>query len=208
MLRRKRNKILIVSNVDELLEINKLRSQREIIEKENIEVTKALEEKRKSLGFDYKSCDRIEKEHYDKLDKTNTEYIDLLNAIDEKNTELDGINYRIIDLLKIEQKLNNIIPELLKEKQKLEVELKDAVDNLNFNKNNSEVYLSNIRKNIDDERRIHKDLMEKIGKAKAELRITMDLIKEENAVLGKRQRDLEIYEARLRKKYPNDKIIL
>lgn len=197
-----------ISPTEEIDKINKLKIERELKELENKEIIGGLEENRLNLSKLISSFKEIEKEHYNRIDKANAEYAELLNAIDEKNKELDGLNYRIIDLLKIEQRLNNIIPELSNEKQRLEIELKDTVDRLNFNKNNSEIYLSNIRKNIDDERITHKDLIEKIGKAKAELRTTIDLIKEENAVLSKRQRDLEIYEVRLKKKYPNDKITL
>jgi len=209
MLRRNKRKLVSnVSNIDILLEINKLKAEKELIEKENIEVTKVLDAKRKSIDLDYKSYEIIENEHFSKIEKANNEYVILLNDIDNKNKELEGINERTASLLSLEEKLNKTIPILEDKKNKLEIETTDVINRLNLNKKNSEIYLSNLTEKIEEERKIYEKLSEKVGNIKREYKKTMELINLENNVLGKRQRDLQIYEARLRKKYPNDKIII
>jgi len=209
MLRRNKRKLVSnVSNIDILLEINKLKAEKELIEKENIEVTKVLDAKRKSIDLDYKSYEIIENEHFSKIEKANNEYVTLLNDIDNKNKELEGINERTASLLSLEEKLNKTIPILEDKKNKLEIETTDVINRLNLNKKNSEIYLSNLTEKIGEERKIYEKLSEKVGNIKREYKKTMELINLENNVLGKRQRDLQIYEARLRKKYPNDKIII
>jgi len=209
MLRRNKRKLVSnVSNIDILLEINKLKAEKELIEKENIEVTKVLDAKRKSIDLDYKSYEIIENEHFSKIEKANNEYVTLLNDIDNKNKELEGINERTASLLSLEEKLNKTIPILEDKKNKLEIETTDVINRLNLNKKNSEIYLSNLTEKIEEERKIYEKLSEKVGNIKREYKKTMELINLENNVLGKRQRDLQIYEARLRKKYPNDKIII
>lgn len=209
MLRRFKNQQkLNIQSVDGLLELNKLIAKREQIEKENVEATLVIEANRNSLELHHKSLEIIEKEHFNKVSVAKKEYITVVNAIDDKNKELHSIEEMVNNLTSTKELLNQAIPRLLEAKQKLDLEIEKTTENLNLNKKNSEIYLENIRNVIEEDKKIHKDLSEKVSKLKTELRITSDLIKEENIVLGKRQKDLQIYEIRLRKQYPNETIIL
>jgi chromosome segregation ATPase len=186
----------------------KLRIERQQLEKENVEITKTLDEKRKSLNLDHNAFDKIEKEHLARVEELQNKIVDLINLVDNKSAEHKNISLVVSDLRGVFDKLKVSIPELKDKKGKLEVEFKDLVDKFNTEKANGEVYLSALRDKSDKTFIELSGLEKSVDEAKKELKSTLEKIDEENKVLSVRKKDLEIYEARLRKKYPNDKIIL
>ena len=196
------------SLVEEQLAINELMSEKEKLQKENRELNKVLGEKRRASGIDYQACVIIEKEHFAKVDALKDEYVDIINLVDDKNEELSASNNNTSHLTKIVEDLKKEIPKLKEDKKKLEEEKQSILISLNTNKVNSEQYLTNIRESIDKKHREHRELSEELKVLRKEFAELSEKTKLENEVLAKRNRDLEIYEARLRRKYPNDKIIL
>lgn len=199
---------VFISPTKEADELAKLKVEKEILARENRESAQALDAKRKSLNLDYKSCQKIEKEHFAKIEKLQNEYNLLFNKVQDKNEEYIKLAQSISSLNNLKQELEKQIPVLENNKLQLEKDIYEKTEKNNVDKKNSEVYLSGIRKKIDEEATLYNELNQKLILAKEELRETIEKTNEENRILSFKQRDLEIYEARLRKKYPNDTIIL
>lgn len=206
--RRSRNQIQFVSPTEEIDKINKIRIERELKEAENKELVVGLNENRKSLFKLESSFKEIEKEHENKIEKSKNEYLSILKEIDLKSSELRAINEKIFSLLNIENDLLNSIPSLEKRKNKLEDEIKRKTEDYNKDKNNSEIYLTFLSKEISENDKKLKELKNNLNNTQIDFDKLIKKINNENEVLSKRQRDLEIHEVRLKKKYPEVKIIL
>lgn len=207
-----KNKILNISQNDisplVFAELAELKKNKEILERDNCEAAKSLEAKRRSLNLDYKSCQKIEKEHFDKIDKAREEYLDLVDKYDKKNEELINLNANVSSLVVLKQDLLLLIPKLEKTKLELEKEIYETTEKYNQDKKNSELYLNNLREKIEKENKVFNELDEKLTIAMAEFKEITEKNTIENKLLARRQNDLDIYENRLRKKYPTEIIIL
>jgi hypothetical protein len=207
-----KNKILNISQNDisplAIVELAELKKNKEILERDNCEAAKSLEAKRRSLNLDYKSCQKIEKEHFDKIDKAREEYLDLVDKYDKKNEELINLNANVSSLVVLKQDLLLLIPKLEKTKLELEKEIYETTEKYNQDKKNSELYLNNLREKIEKENKVFNELDEKLTIAMAEFKEITEKNTIENKLLARRQNDLDIYENRLRKKYPTEIIIL
>ena len=207
-----KNKILNISQNDisplAIVELAELKKDKEILERDNCEAAKSLEAKRRSLNLDYKSCQKIEKEHFDKIDKAREEYLDLVDKYDKKNEELINLNANVSSLVVLKQDLLLLIPKLEKTKLELEKEIYETTEKYNQDKKNSELYLNNLREKIEKENKVFNELDEKLTIAMAEFKEITEKNTIENKLLARRQNDLDIYENRLRKKYPTEIIIL
>lgn len=197
-----------ISHTEEQDKINKLRITRELLERENVEITKVLNDKRKNSGLDYKACKRIEDEHFSKVDETDNKYLVLIEQLNEKNKELEASQARLNNIVETETYLFSKIPLLENYKIQLDKEIQETAEKFNQDKENSEIYLSNIRERIDKRHKEFKELSEELSRARKEFNQLIEDTQLENKVLSTRKKDLEIYELRLRKKYPNDNIIL
>lgn len=209
MLRRNRNKLKpFVSPTEEIDKINKIKIERELKEEENRLLVLGIEENRKKLSDLVASFEKVEKEHKNKLDESEKQYFSIIDAINNKNKELSTLNSLICNLKEKESELLSRIPILESEKIKLEDEIYEKTTNFNQDKNNSEIYLASLREKIDEENKMYNEISEKLTIAKEDLRLTIEKINDENGVLSTRKRDLEIYETRLKTKYPEEVIIL
>jgi chromosome segregation ATPase len=186
----------------------KLRIERKQLEKENVEVTKTLDEKRKSLSLIYNDFDKVEKEHLLNVEELKNKAADLTNKINDKNSEFRNISDIVSNFVANEQDLKTSISSLKDIKGKLEAEVKDSTEKFNLDKNNSEVYIVSLRDKSDKLFIEVSGLEKTLDEAKKELNSVLERVAEENRVLSIRKKDLEIYEARLRKKYPSNTIIL
>lgn len=197
-----------ISHTDEQDKINKLRITRELLERENVEITKVLNDKRKNSGLDYKACQRIEDEHFSKVDEADNKYLVLIEQLNEKNKELEASKQQYNNIIESEAYLKGVIPSLKKAKAKLEEEIKETAEKFNQDKENSEIYLSNIRERIDKRHKEFKELSDELSQARKEFNQLIEDTQLENKVLSTRKRDMEIYEARFRAKNPDKTIIL
>jgi chromosome segregation ATPase len=209
MLRRNRNKLKpFVSPTEEIDKINKIKIERELKEEENKNLVLGLEENRERLSNLVGSFEVIEKEHQNRLAESEKQYFSIIDAINNKNKELSTLNSLICNLKEKESELLARIPILESDKFKLEDEIYEKTSNFNQDKNNSEIYLTSLREKINEENKVYNEVSEKLVIAREDLRLTIESINNENGILSTRKKDMDIYESRLRKKYPNDKIIL
>lgn len=209
MLRRNRNKLKpFVSPTEEIDKINKIKIERELKQEENRLLVLGIEENGKKLSDLVESFKKIEKEHQDRLNESEKQYFSIIDAINNKNKELSTLNKLICNLKEKESELLTRIPILESDKSKLEDEIYEKTTNFNQDKNNSEIYLTSLREKINEENKVYNEVSEKLVIAREDLRLTIESINNENGILSTRKKDMDIYESRLRKKYPNDKIIL
>jgi hypothetical protein len=194
---------ILIENKDLAKDLAMAKMEKEQLKRDNIAAAKSLELKRKSLGLDYKACEKIEKEHFSKVEKLQDKKLKLLLEVEDKKTELENLNISITSAFNLKNELVKSIPSLEDKKLKLENEIKETTEEYNRNKSNSEIYLSNIRNQIDI---YHKELAildSKLLSARKELKDLLEKTDLENKILHKRHKDLEIYEMRIRSKNPN-----
>jgi len=209
MLRRNRNKLKqFVSPTEEIDKINKIKIERELKEEENRLLVLGAEENRKKLSALAESFKEIEKEHQKRLDESESQYFSIIDSINNKNKEFSTLNSLICNLKEKESELLTRIPVLESEKSKLENEIYEKTFNYNQDKNNSEIYLALLREKIDKENKVYNEISEKLVVTEEKLKNTIEKINNENGVLSTRKKDLEIYETRLKTKYPEEVIIL
>ena len=199
---------IYVSPTAEAEKSAKLRIERKQLEKENIEITKTLDEKRKSLSLYRNAFDKIEKERLLNVEELKNKAADLTNKINDKNSEYKNISDIVSGFVASEQSLKISISSLEDKKIKLEREVKESTEKFNLDKSNSDTYIVSLREKSDKLFAEVSDLEKSLDEAKKDLKSVLERVAEENRVLSIRKKDLEIYEARLRKKYPEDKIIL
>jgi len=197
-----------VSPTEEIDKINKLKIERELKELENSDIIKGLEENRLNLSKLISYFKEIEEENNERIEKAQNEFLTILSAIDLKASEFRTLDDKVFSLLNTEDELLRSIPILENKKVKLEKEIEEKISNYNVDKNNSELYLRTLSGDIEKN-------TNKLNKLKEELKNTqnnfdelIDKINKENEVLSVKQKDVEIYETRLRVKYPDAKIIL
>jgi len=209
MLRRTRNRLKpFVSPTEELDKINNIKIERELNEEENKALVKGLEENRKNLSDLMESFKKVEKEHQERIDKSENYYFSIIDSINKKNNELTTLNSLICNLIEKEKDLSSSITILTENKSKLDKEIATKTEDFNRDKYNSEIYLSSLRDSINNANNEYNDINEKLVIAKEDLRLTIEKINNENGVLSTRKKDLEIYETRLKTKYPEEVIIL
>lgn len=197
-----------VRPTEEQDQINRLRIERELLEQQNIVAAKTLDDKRKTSGLDYKSCKKIEDEHFAKIEKLESEYLDLVEKVEVKNKELLDAQNILSITIESENYLKNIIPTLKQIKVKLEKEIHNTTFKFNTDKSFMDRYLYEIRLETTDAKAELNSFIDKFSEAKVEFNKLIEATHLENKVLSIRKKDLEIYELRLRKQYPGAKIIL
>jgi len=204
-----KNKVKDIKDViSDNFNIANLRIQREILNRENTELSASLDEKRKSLGLDYKSCQKIEKEHFDKVEKLRDEYFNLIARYDAKSSELMRINESVCSLRESINGLTSDIELLKRNREKLAIEDEEMTYKHNVDKKNSELYLSKLRGEISILNSEYLNISGQLLIAKEELKKTQESNQLENKLIARRQKDIEIYEARFRAKNPDKTIIL
>jgi chromosome segregation ATPase len=187
---------------------NKLLSEIEVLTTQKNELVKILGEIRKEVevhGGDY--------------NQITQERIKITNELDEKliklKEETEQNSIKQANLFKTINNLQNLIKEL-EEKEKAQEETKnknvDEIEKLTSIINEfkiakqSEVEEKNtILSNLKDELKKTKDELKQHRKEMSEKK--SNILKEERLLSIKRS-DLEIYEARMRKKYPNETFVL
>jgi len=204
-----KNKIISKSDTkDEVLLIAELRKEKELLNRANNELSASLDSKRKSLNLDYKTCKKIEDEHFAKIDKAQEEYFSLVAKVSEKNKEFKDFNTMISNLSQLKTSLEQTIPKLEETKLKLSEEIESMTYSHNIDKKNSEAYINNLREQISELNNEYLSISGKLLIAKDELKATFDRTLEENKLIARRQRDIDIYEARFRAKNKDKTIIL
>ena len=171
-------------------------------------IINAVASNSKKLSVQDGSCEIIQKEHIENLEKLQNEHAILFNNVEDKKEEYRSLNGSISNSQKVKIKLDEIIPKFEKSKKQLEKDIDVLKENHATTKGNCEAELTVIRQKTEDSKVIYNDVIKQMKVEKKEL---VDLIEKnnmENKVLAQRQKDLQIYAARLHKKYPNEKIII
>jgi hypothetical protein len=197
---------------DEIIELemkkNNLLIQNEILTKQNVDLALSHTELIKKSGFDPKNYLIIEREHFEVMDKIQKEFVSL--EINRQDTE-KKLNKMLIDF----NDLSNLIIEYKKEEKifreenkRLSIELKEITNSLNhkkFENDNLRIEITNDRVKFEAEINEKKSELKRL---KHGIEIEREQIKKDNHLLGVKMKDVAIYEARLRKKYPNENIIV
>jgi chromosome segregation ATPase len=208
-MRRNRNKLKpFVSPTEEIDKINKLKITTEILERNNRELVKAIDEKEKKILLYAGACEKIEAEHLKKVEKLKKQE-EFLKVISENLVLRESdLRNRILEYEEEKKDISESIEVLKIRKLRIDEEITDTAKRFNIRKTEKEEILKELTDKIYDVRVELDETMKKLETAKKEFEITVENTNRENKILSIKQRDIEIYEDRLRKKYPNDLIIL
>jgi hypothetical protein len=187
---------------------NKLLAEIEALEKQKIELVGTVKQLREEVfvhGGDYRQI--------------TDERIGVVNKLDEKFISLKDANEQLEEKKKVESIHFN---SLLQANKKLEEKIQEGEEReelLNTELNTLRTLSETLRlskEGYENEKRLElRKILVELGEAKEDLRAIQkeakketERILEENRLLAVKRDDLEIYESRLRKKYPDDKLIL
>jgi hypothetical protein len=194
--------------MEEKEEENKLLAEIEPLKKEKRELVETIKQLRKEVS--------VHGEYYRKI---TDERIEEVNKLDEKFISLKELNEQLEEKNKIQSVQNNNLQQANKKLEEKILEGEEREKLLNLELETLKALSQTIRlskEDYEDEKRIElRKILIELNEAREELRTIkkdakqeMDRVVEENRLLGVRRNDLEIYESRMRKKYPNEKFIL
>jgi chromosome segregation ATPase len=187
---------------------NKLLSEIEILTKQRNELVATLSGLRKEVSV-----------HGGDYDEITAERIKVTNDLDEKFVTLKLETEKQTDerkqLASVNNNLQNSIERTESDIQKREttkLKLKEEIENLTSTLDDLKISKQNEE---NEKRKTLRELKDELSETKEELRQhrkeihdEKEEILKENRLLSIKRSDLEIYEARMRKKYPNDVFIL
>jgi chromosome segregation ATPase len=187
---------------------NKLLQEIEPLTKEHLELSKSLNDLRKCIMVDQGDYKLIESERLNQIEELENKVVSLRIELEEKQDTVRNLSNKsnslqnsIINDTKQIEKLKQIDNDLKEEIIKLSGEVE-------------EIKLS-LQEKTDEKRIQIRDLTREVGEKQVELESMrkeyeekrFEILKEERLLSIKRS-DLEIYEARMRKKYPNEAFVL
>jgi hypothetical protein len=158
----------------------------------------------------------VHRKDYDKVTKDRIEVCDVLDekklSLEERNDFLNKNNVEQSSRLNTLETLNKKLEEAIKER---EDEEKFIISEIEIQKSLLKTLKISKEKEENEKRIELRQLIEELAKSKEELHKVKketaeekDHILEENRLLNIRRTDMEIYESRMRKKYPNEIFIL
>jgi uncharacterized phage infection (PIP) family protein YhgE len=207
-IKKSKNLKLYIKPTEEADKIALLKIENEKLEKQNKELAEAVSEKMKRLQFDLSDYKKIEQEHFNKVENLTNQAVELISKVEEKQELFNKLNNNISILQEKEPILKDDINKTGINLTKLEDKLLKETEEFNKKKFNNEEFIKVLDKKIKEKQSELSKFDSDLEKCKKEFDDTLEKINEENRILSKKQRDLEIYELRLRKKYPNETIIL
>ena len=193
--------------VEEAEKLAKIKQETELAEKQNREVSESLAEKRKLDTLSYKDCKKIEEEHIEEVEKLENEKVSLLVDIEKKQDEYNKLNSLISNFNNNVTFLEGKIPNLKKELKYLKENKEFETLEFNKTKFEHETILLGLAEEAKKQQDILIDIDNKLTSSRQALKETIEKINEENRLMSIRRKDLEIYEKRLRVKYPDDVIL-
>lgn len=187
---------------------NKLKAEIEVFETQRKELTDTLTDLRKCIMADKGDYGTTEYERISKIEEMDSQIAKLTNSLEETESTLKG-KIQSCDNLSIKsQALQNQIEKQLKQKAEVDEELDKT--------NKSLDKLKLVRQEEEEKRRVRlaelimetKELSKKLDALRQEYETKRIHILAEERRLSIKRSDLEIYEARMRKKYPNETFVL
>ena len=190
------------------VEKNKLHSEIERLQKEHNELTSTLSDLRKCILVDKGDYKLIEAERIAKIEGLDEKLIDVKVELEEKQNSVKN-------LVNSSNSLQQII-EILKKGAEKEGEkkkdLQTEIDSLVISLNQIKIAFQNEET---EKRDLIRSLNAEIDEKKEELRVMreeyeakrFEILKDERLLSIKRS-DLEIYEMRMKKKYPSETFVL
>jgi len=198
------DKKIIIENYND--SIAKLKIEEEKMIRKNNDLSFSITEKNKRISEFLGIKKNIERIHSENVDIFKKELKDLKKKIEFNKNHLDTLE-RFIPIKELkEESLINSISELEDKKLKLQKEIKDIVENYNREKILADNRLLETLNKLAEAQNELSRLREDIESAKEVLNNFTEKAVIENKILSRRQKDLGIYEKRLRNRYP-DKII-
>jgi chromosome segregation ATPase len=187
---------------------SKLLSEIEVFENRKRELVETLDKIRKEVSVHGGDYDEITKQRIDVIDDLDEKFVSLQLETKDKEDKKELLSKTINNLL-------NSISEFTKEEENKkniknmlnsEIEtLKSTLNEIKLQKNEEETKKRKLLDEITTE--LH-DKKEELRRVKKESEEAKNYILKEERLLSIKRSDLEIYEARMRKKYPNDAFIL
>lgn len=190
------------------IEINQLTQKRDAEEKLVTELALSITDLQKRSGFSPSEYIQVEQGHFERMEDLENTVVNLTSTKDLTESELITLNTSVashqsrLETLRKEEKTTKAA------KESASKELISVTKELNSKKQE----LASVNSTLQKE---HVDLTKKINVARHELQsITgecdkrMKAVQEEERLLSIKRTDLGIYEARLRKKYPHENLVL
>ena len=186
----------------------KLKIEVEVLETQRKELVEALTDLRKCIMADKGDYGTTEAERIFKIEDLDNEVVKLTVQVQEKQGTLKGVTNTHNSLTISSKALENQIEKLSKKKTDIEEELQKTSDSLDK--------VKIIRQEEEEKRRVKvaelimeiDELSKKLGVLNQEYETKRIHILTEERRISIRRSDLEIYEARLKRKFPNENFVL
>ena len=185
-----------------------LRQEEEILKRSVAEKSESLSDLRSRILSVNPDYEIVEKEHIAEVEEYQEKKTSLLESIENEQVAVLSVMEERNGLSRTKEKLEKEILVLTENDRKIKAGIETGLPEL-------EQLKSDIQKARVEKARTIRDLDEEIGKKAETLKAIMEdsekrlkTVEKEERLLSIKKRDLEIYEVRLRKKYPRENIVV
>ena len=192
------------------LEVTKatLKAENERLQRENGDLAESNTELRKRSGFSPTEYKQVEKEHLATVDELDAKTSTLLKTesevdkrLEEKCKRLSDLSAAIADLEERKAIIEQALPALAQEREDAEKATNEAKEALKTQQEGRRATITALDEEITLKRRELREIV-----ISSENRL--EEVRNEEALLSIKRSDLNIYEKRLREKYPDETIIV
>jgi chromosome segregation ATPase len=199
-------KKIIIDNYN--LSIAKLKIEEEKMIRKNNDLSEAITKKNSEISGYKKDKEKIKKANYEEASNLRLKLKELKGLIDFNSNYLKTLEAMIPDKKKQEKELIESIGKLIETKKILEDEIVEKAEKGNKTQTEANDNLAKTLKALSGAQNQLIAFREEIELAKKELEGIKETCVLENKILSRRQQDLDIYEKRLKRKYPEEIINL
>lgn len=199
-------KKIIIDNYN--LSIAKLKIEEEKMIRKNNDLSEAITKKNSEISGYKKDKEKIKKANYEEASNLRLKLKELKGLIDFNSNYLKTLEAMIPDKEKQEKELIESIGKLIETKKILEDEIVEKAEKGNKNQTEANDNLAKTLKALSGAQNQLIAFREETELAKKELEGIKETCVLENKILSRRQQDLDIYEKRLKRKYPEEIINL
>lgn len=199
-------KKIIIDNYN--LSIAKLKIEEEKMIRKNNDLSEAITKKNSEISGYKKDKEKIKKANYEEASNLRLKLKELKGLIDFNSNYLKTLEAMIPDKEKQEKELIESIGKLIETKKILEDEIVEKAEKGNKTQTEANDNLAKTLKALSGAQNQLIAFREEIELAKKELEGIKETCVLENKILSRRQQDLDIYEKRLKRKYPEEIINL
>jgi len=199
-------KKIIIDNYN--LSIAKLKIEEEKMIRKNNDLSEAITKKNSEISGYKKDKEKIKKANYEETSNLRLKLKELKGLIDFNSNYLKTLEAMIPDKKKQEKELIESIGKLIETKKILEDEIVEKAEKGNKTQTEANENLAKTLKALSVAQNQLIAFREETELAKKELEGIKETCVLENKILSRRQQDLDIYEKRLKRKYPEEIINL